>query len=273
MAMRRARLGLLVLCACGGAPKPPAEPTPEPPAAQPAPAKLKLFVQVIDGDEPTILLEAGGGADSASWEALPQRISEVTGRRVIAYDRAGFGKTPLPADDFTIAEEIDGLHSMLDEHGAKRVVIVAASYGALFALYYTKQHPQNVAGLVLLDPMNADFVEAVGIDKVFSTVPKIKDPKTDKDRAIVRMVEKFPGFVTELRGVRWPASVPAVVISAARMPFSEDLHARWRASHVALAKTAGAQHVEATNSGHDIAEDEPEVVITAVKRVLAARAN
>jgi len=268
----RSLIAILLLGACSSAPKPAAEPVRREAVRPHVDAKVKLFVRVIEGDEPTILLEAGGAADSTSWGSLPERINEETRRRVIAYDRAGFGQTPLPADDISITDELDALHGTLDEHGAKKVVIVAASYGAMFALDYTKQHPQNVVGLVLLDPMNTDFIDAVGIDRVIGTVPKIKDPKTDKERAIARMVDKFSGFVAELRGWRWPATVPAVIISAARPPFPEDLQLAWRASHASLAKTSGAQQVQATKSGHDISE-EPELVIAAVKRVLEARTN
>jgi pimeloyl-ACP methyl ester carboxylesterase len=107
---------------------------------------------------------------------LPARVHEATRHRVIAYDRAGFGQTPLPSAEFSIVDELDALHAMLDQHGARRIVIVAASYGALFAVDYAKQHPENVVGLVLLDPMNADFVDAVGIERVIGTVPKIEHP-------------------------------------------------------------------------------------------------
>ncbi|MEO8552595.1 MAG: alpha/beta fold hydrolase [Kofleriaceae bacterium] len=261
-------LFFVVLAGCGAA-------TP-PPASSPRTERtltgggLSLFFRVIDGGAPAFVLEAGGGADSASWGTFPIDLAKATGRRVIAYDRAGFGKSPFPAKPFAIADELAALHADLHELGADRIVPVAASYGALIAVAYTKTYPDQIAGLVFVDPMNADFVEAVGLERVMTTVPKISALKSDLERAVARMVEGFPDLIASLHGVRWPANLPVVIVSAATPPFpAADLQAAWRASHVTLAATPGASRVLATKSDHDITETEPEVVVAAAQRVLA----
>lgn len=230
---------------------------------------VQLAFHVVPGAEPALLLEAGGGADSASWGTLPDQLAAATGRRVISYDRAGFGKSPFPASAFTIADEVTALHAGVHRVGATKIIPVAASYGALIDVVYAKTYPDDVAGFVFLDPMNADFVEAVGLPAVLATVPMPESPKTDMERAIARMVTSFPALVAELHGVRWAANLPVVIVSAATPPFPDAaLQAAWRASHETLAKTPGASRVMAEKSDHDIAQAEPAVVISAVQTVL-----
>ena len=262
--------GILAVSACGGAPPPPADPTPlRMEDSLVAAGPLQLAFHVIPGAEPALLLEAGGGADSASWGALPEQLAAATGRRVISYDRAGFGKSPFPTVQFTIDDEVAAIHAGVHRVGATKIVPVAASYGALIDLAYTKAHPEDVAGLVLLDPMNVTFVETVGLPAVMATVKAPEQPATDMERAIVRMVTSFPALVNTLHAVRWPTNLPVVIVSAATPPFPDAaLQAAWRASHETLAKTPGASRVMAEKSDHDIAESEPAVVIAAVKTVL-----
>jgi pimeloyl-ACP methyl ester carboxylesterase len=259
---------LVVLAGCGAAT--PTPPPSSPPEQMMMGGGLSLFFRVIDGGAPAFVLEAGGGADSSSWKSFPADLAKATGHRVIAYDRAGFGKSPFPAAPFTIAEEMAALHADLQTLGAERIVPVAASYGALLAVAYTRTYPSEVAGLVFVDPMNADFVEALGLDRVMGTVPKLTDPKTDLERGIARMVSSFPDLIASLHGARWPAKLPVVIVSAATPPFEEaDAQAAWRASHVKLAETPGTTRVLAARSDHDITETEPEVVIEAARRVIA----
>jgi pimeloyl-ACP methyl ester carboxylesterase len=233
----------------------------------------KLWFRSFAGSLPAILLEAGGGAHSSSWKDLPQRIAHATGHRVVAYDRAGFGKSPFPAQPFTITDEITDLHRSLSILGIDKVVVVGESYGAMMALALIKQHAGVVAGLVLLDPMNVGFVDAVGLERLAATVPKIDAPKDDRQRALARMIDMFPTVVDELRDQRW-GSIPAVIITAG-IPFwpDESMRDPWRASHEVLARTRGARLVVAEKSTHLIAHTEPELVIDAVKTTLALVAS
>jgi pimeloyl-ACP methyl ester carboxylesterase len=263
--------GIVGVLGCGGTTPPPADPTPlRIEDSMVTSGQVVLAFHVVPGGEPALLLEAGGGADSASWGTLPDELAAQTGRRVISYDRAGFGKSPFPAGAFTIADEITALHAGVHRVGATKIIPVAASYGALIDIAYAKAYPDDIAGFVLLDPMNVEFVEAVGLPAVLATVPTPEAPSTDKERAIARMVTTFPALVASLHGVRWPANLPVVIVSAATGPYSDPtLRAAWSASHAALAQAPGTSRVMAENSDHDIADTDPAVVISSVKAVLA----
>lgn len=262
--------GILAGLGCGGATPATTEPTPlRVEDSLVTSGAVHLAFHVIPGAEPALLLEAGGGADSSSWGTLPDQLAAATGRRVISYDRAGFGKSPFPAVAFTFEDEVAALHTGVHRVGATKVVPVAASYGALIDVAYAKAYPDDVAGFVFLDPMNVEFVETVGLPAVMATVPMPAEPNTDSERAIARMITSLPRLVNALHGVRWPAHLPVVIVSAATPPFPDPaLHVAWRASHETLAQTPGATRMIAEHSDHDIAKSEPAVVIAAVQNVL-----
>jgi pimeloyl-ACP methyl ester carboxylesterase len=74
--------------------------------------------------------------------------------RVIAYDRAGLGRSDPPPRDAprTSANAVADLHAMLEAaHIEPPYVICGHSYGGFHARLYTTRYPEEVAGLVLVD--------------------------------------------------------------------------------------------------------------------------
>ena len=98
----------------------------------------------------TVLLEAGGNADSATWFRVQPLL---TSARVCAYDRAGYGFSdpgPLPRD---LQAGVDDLHALVRAAKLETpLVLVGHSLGANLVRRYALQHPADVAALVLVDP-------------------------------------------------------------------------------------------------------------------------
>jgi pimeloyl-ACP methyl ester carboxylesterase len=218
----------------------------------------------------TILLEAGGAADLTSWAGVPERLAHETGATVVAYDRAGLGGSgPGPAESRP-EDEIRNLHAALDRLEAPgRTILVAHSYGAMLALLNAATHPREVAGLVLVDPMNTRFIEATG-DFIYSTVPKIPRPSTNRERAVVRMVATFPALIQRVARLEPGLRQPMVVIAAGKPWWGrEDIDRAWRKSHEALAAAGERRRlVVAEGSDHGVPEERPEVIVASVREVL-----
>jgi pimeloyl-ACP methyl ester carboxylesterase len=71
-------------------------------------------------------------------------------RRVVAFDRPGFGYSERPRDRaWTPAAQAELLRRACGRLGVKRPVVVGHSWGTLVALAWALQAPQEVAGLVL----------------------------------------------------------------------------------------------------------------------------
>lgn len=99
---------------------------------------------------PTVILETGGGNSSITSRAIQSRISEFA--NVCAYDRAGYGFSD-PVDSARTFDEISNdLNLLLTTAGiAPPFILVGESMGGLLVRNYYRHHPDNVAGVLLLD--------------------------------------------------------------------------------------------------------------------------
>ena len=97
------------------------------------------------GGAPLLVLLHEGVADRRGWHQVAERLApRVT---VVAYDRRGYGESPLSTAPFTHA---DDLLAVLDSEQAGPAWLVGASAGGGLALDTVLLAPDRVAGLVLI---------------------------------------------------------------------------------------------------------------------------
>jgi pimeloyl-ACP methyl ester carboxylesterase len=101
--------------------------------------------------EPVVILEAGGNADSSTWYRVQPQLAELT--RVCAYDRARFGFSdggPLPRD---LDANVSDLRALIEAAKISRpVLLVGHSMGSNIVRRFAQRFPEQVVGLVLVDP-------------------------------------------------------------------------------------------------------------------------
>lgn len=100
---------------------------------------------------PTVILTAGAGADATDWRFVLARMSQLT--RVCAWDRPGFGFSDGSALEQTVLTTTADLESGLAAGSiVPPYVMVGHSLGAYETLLFADRNPDEMAGMVLVDP-------------------------------------------------------------------------------------------------------------------------
>jgi pimeloyl-ACP methyl ester carboxylesterase len=129
--------------------------------------RLHLNVMGEPTDGPTVVLEHGGGAMTAQWGWIQSEIADFT--QVVAYDRPNLGWSDDSPEQLTAAEEAALLRSALEQLGISGpYVFVGHSMGALLARSYAALYPDEVVGMVLVDPrpLSWEPVHGEGSDEI-----------------------------------------------------------------------------------------------------------
>ncbi|MBF0688245.1 MAG: alpha/beta hydrolase [Cellulomonas sp.] len=104
---------------------------------------------------PTVVLENGMSCPLEIWSWVQERVGAHV--PTVAYDRAGIGRSEPGPRPRTAQRSVDELRAALAAAGhAPPYVLVAHSYGGLLVRHFAATHPQEVAGLVLVDVSHPD---------------------------------------------------------------------------------------------------------------------
>lgn len=132
-------------------------------------------VHYIDhgGNGPTMVMVHGLGGSHLNWRRIAPLL---TGRyRVLALDLRGFGLTPLDGHDARLATQVSLVAEFISNMASEPVILVGNSMGGLVSLLTTAEHPELVAGLVMINPalpirsssaINRDTVLRLGLPLV-----------------------------------------------------------------------------------------------------------
>jgi pimeloyl-ACP methyl ester carboxylesterase len=101
---------------------------------------------------PTVVMESGNGEPSLTWAAIQPEVARFA--RVCTYDRAGLGWSERSPKPRTVGNVVDELHTLLARAGLEPpYVLVGHSMGGGLVRLYAREHPDQVAGMVLVDPL------------------------------------------------------------------------------------------------------------------------
>jgi pimeloyl-ACP methyl ester carboxylesterase len=274
--MQRAVRGVVVgstcalLAACSGGGTDTTTPSSSPSFGRADIGGYALAYECAGSGSPTVVLEAGytaSGLDTYGPVILPM-VARTT--RACTYDRAGDGLSdprPTHVEPLTGATQARELHDLLTAiHFAPPYVVVGHSYGGIVSREFAALYPGDVVGLVLIDASSEpeipvyDRLHAGSWDD--GTVTPGPNQRIDI-HATVHELEHTPSLHT----------TPLVVITAGIL---EDRWLRTVPKLEAKAQTrlaglsSDSVHVVDQGVGHFIPEDDPDLVISAVRGVLAA---
>lgn len=230
---------------------------------------------------PTIVFEAGLGDALDDWKRVWPAVAQLSS--VVVYSRSGDGRSePGPGDHSarTCAAELHALLAHLKIQPP--YVLVGRSYGGILVRLYTSLYPNEVAGMVLVDATHEQQVRRWGaIDSTypaafrafFDSLLRTLKPGAEAAETRESMRIQAAGAV---EGMRPLPDMPLAVLTSMRVdPAARTVngtargHEAWREMHDEwFRRSSNAIHIVTTHSGHAIQDQEPELVVQAIRFVL-----
>jgi pimeloyl-ACP methyl ester carboxylesterase len=176
----------------------------------------RLYMLEKGSGGPTVLFEAGIAATNLNWFHVQETVASFT--HTVSYDRGGLGWSSPSSTARTPANCASELHDLLERAGVKPpYILVGHSFGGLVMRRYALSYPEDVAGVVLVDPMRCE-----------EWPPMNPGRQPEVDRA-----KRLSGF-----------AVPIARFGLARLAVTSLLCRSGRISgHLAGAAGAGGRHV------------------------------
>lgn len=133
--------------------------------------KIEIFQKGKNGTP--ILILTGMGSSFDEWYDVRESLSKSN--RVIMFHRPGLGESEIRNEvrnTQAVVNEINELLLLLRIR--ERVILVGHSYGGLCAQHFVKEHPNKVAGFVLVDSTSVDLKTLDELD-----IPLLNEGSTD----------------------------------------------------------------------------------------------
>ncbi len=242
-----------------------------PPAGRFAVDGHEMFIECRGDDGPTVILESGLGVDSTStWAAVRPQVARFA--TVCLYDRAGMGASEPGPKPRTASVMADELHGLLQASGVHPpYVLTGASLGGLVARLYASRHPGDVHGVVLVDAMHPDFDRRVEPLLGHEGARVRRQALSDNPEGVT--YEDLLASDDEVREAEGFPPVPLIVLKHGISfdpggepdPAIERLWGELQEANAELSPKG--EVVVARRSHHRIAEDEPELVVQAIREV------
>ncbi len=219
---------------------------------------------------PAVILDSGLFRDATDWRLVIPEISSFT--RVCSYDREGLGRSTVDQgvnpESECIDESVDDIRNLLKSVKiAPPYVLVGASGGGIRLRRYTRNYPDEVAGLVFVDSAHEEqlwrFIE---IDP-----RSVQGPPADPNRA-------FCGGMLRSHGEKlvWHFDKPLIVLEhGIPLTFDGPLAAHTAEFNAAVdemardlaSRSSKGELRVAHKSNHEIMLDEPPIVVRAIHDV------
>ena len=250
----------------------------------------RLFARTWNGEQPgssgktpLVLLHDSLGCVEL-WRDFPQRLSQASGRRVVAYDRLGFGRSdPHPGrlrNDFVQSEAREALPALLGQLGISNFVAFGHSVGGGMAVACASEFQSQCRALITESAQS--FVE----ERTLSGI-RVAKQQFEQEGQLERL-RRYHGDKAEWVLSAWidtwlapqfaqwnlDADLPRVHCPALIIHGADDEFGSVRHPERIAALVQGPTTIEIlANCAHVPHREKQDVVMSAVERFLAKNAD
>ena len=276
----------------------------------PAPGRLvdvggyRLHLNCSGEGSPVVVLDAGLGDACLVWDTVQEQLA--ASQRVCSYDRAGYGWSDPGPKPRTYQKAAEELHTLLRNAGESGpFVLVGHSAGANTVRLYAAVYPEEVAGLVLIEPplftevkpillsglklmrQGLKILSQLGIIRLLGKRSKMNllfggayPPSALSEQAgflyrpaaiqtSIAEIDALPETIQAMNHSRNPGAWrdwPAVIISATK---GREPSSELRRGLEALAGLSTKGRVQRVEGSHFVHFEHPDLVVETIRRVSA----
>ena len=274
----------------------------------------QIYMECQGKGRPTVVFVAGAQDRAETWsttqkpseQAVLPAIAETN--RVCAYDRPGtLLSTGDGPEDFlpsrsdpvdqptTIQDHVDDLHALLKAsgEGKRPYVVVGHSMGGAVSRLYASQYPEEVSGLVLVDPTPFEAANLITEEEWALWKPLLGGPPSeealelypalewsDNDRNLEQASAAAP--LKPMPFIAFQSDKPfdlSPYVEDGTLPMTLEEAEQFRillynAWHDTIgewvSQVPGARFIDDPHSGHYIHQEQPQLVIDSIREVVDA---
>ncbi len=215
----------------------------------------------------TVVLITGAGRTAKDWAKVQPEVATFV--RVCSYDRAGLGDSGKTAKPQSVDEIVDDLHTLLEVAGEKKpYILVGHSIAGIYARRFATKFSRDTAALAFVDSSHEE--QLLRLREIDPAGPGLSD-----EVAIMGF------FIKPGERLDWHTEVPLIVLGRGQpFPRSGQLTEEqftawdriWQEMQEDLAKRSPTgQYRRAAKSGHFIQNDQPDLVVQAIRELCRLR--
>jgi pimeloyl-ACP methyl ester carboxylesterase len=151
------------------------------------------------GEGPVCILVHGLGFRRRHWHRQVEALV-AAGHRAITFDLRGFGDSPLPTDEYTIARLASDLEAVRAHLGVERFHLIGHSMGGMVCLQYALAHPAHLSSLIIASSTAHNGSRACDLGRMMARLSRegsgvaLADPAFETDcRAMVNRAAQYVG--------------------------------------------------------------------------------
>ncbi|MEM9001167.1 MAG: alpha/beta hydrolase [Bacteroidota bacterium] len=227
--------------------------------------------------EPVVVFLSGGGSGLKDFKPVQQVICKTT--KTISYDKFGLGKSELIDTPRTLENITEELQELLEKEESidMPLILVGHSMGGYVARYYLHRYPENVIGIILIDP---------GSEFLHEEYRKTRTEKElqEEDSLLSAQIKRIPkGFQMEvnaynqhdslLQTFAMETTIPITLLESNSIDENDPsekklIEIQKRLYREFQKKVPQTKIISTSKSGHFIQLDEPNLVIGAIHEML-----
>lgn len=207
----------------------------------------------------TVIFENGMSDSLEAWGSIPDTVALFA--HVFLYDRADIGKSDSSRQERTIPNMVLELKSILKQANINPpFILVGHSLGGYITRYFSSQFPNDVKGLLLLDPAPEAFWESMSKRKLKEYIEGGTEwYRTKHAPKYWKEWYQFIPNMVYMKNLNISKDLPVILVSATE--------SNWYKYHEKIiAGFKNARHIELAG-GHYIHRNHPDLIVKYIKEL------